>query len=119
MFNQGFRSLNNVLFKGFVLLALGIQRRLKLFQQVVEPFLNRAIVAKFHGPGRFPLFACGLMYAFSRFPVNVIPVGVVEERAQLIANRLAGFQVCLFQPGLGREIGLAGLIRLIRGLLEP
>ena len=81
VFNQGFRSLNNALFKSFVLLSLGIQRRLELFQQVVEPFLNRAIVAKFHGPGRFPLFTCGLVYAFGRFPVNVIPVGVVEECA--------------------------------------
>ena len=58
------------------------------------------------------------MNALDGFPVDLCPVGVLDEGGQLVTNGFSGLQVRLFQPGFGGEIGFTRLISLIRGGFE-
>ena len=118
MINQGLRPFHNSLLQRFVFLAFFIQGLFELFEKVVELLLYLPVVAEFYRPRGFPLFPGSLMDSLGSFPVDGLPVSVVEEGAELLTDCFPGLQVCFFQPGLCRKIDLAGFIGQVRGLFE-
>ena len=71
-----------------------------------------------HAAGLFPLAACRCYRLVESLPVRLFPVGVGHQVFELLANRLALFQVLAARFGLGRLFGFYGSVRPRAGGVE-